>query len=136
MTARTLTRYASSFVFAVATVGAVGCSGEKPTGSVAGVVKYKGSPLAAGEVNFISKTGAAASAKIDASGQYKVSGELETGEYKAYVQAPRPEPQAPGTKTAAASKFDLPPKFRDPGSSGVTVTVKAGSNDIPIEFKD
>ncbi|HEY1191646.1 MAG TPA: hypothetical protein VGE74_28695 [Gemmata sp.] len=122
------------FVFAATVAG--GCSGDKPSGSVSGVVKYKGSPLAAGEVNFISKTGAAASAKIDANGQFKVANPMPVGEYRAYVAPPIPEPQAPGTKVTAAPKFELPAKFRDPSSSGVVVEVKSGTNDIPIEFKD
>lgn len=136
MTARTFTRAAAGFVLFCAALAAGGCSSEKPTGTVAGTVKYRGNPLTAGEVNLLSKTGAAGSAKIDANGQYKVTGELEAGEYKAYFAPPRAEPQAPGTKASPAPKVEVPPKFRDPNSSGVVVTVKSGSNDIPIEFKD
>ncbi|VTR91132.1 Uncharacterized protein OS=Planctomyces maris DSM 8797 GN=PM8797T_22398 PE=4 SV=1 [Gemmata massiliana] len=136
MTARIFARTASGLALFCAALAAGGCSSEKPTGTVAGIVKYKGNPLTAGEVNFLSKTGSAGSAKIDANGQYKVTGELEAGEYKAYFAPPRAEPHAPGTKAAAVPKVDVPAKFRDPGSSGVVVTVKPGSNDIAVEFKD
>lgn len=113
-----------------------GCGGEKPTGSVSGAVSYKGAPVTAGSINFLSKTGAGAVAKIDSGGRFKLDGELEAGEYKVYATPPVPEPQAPGTKVAAPPKFEVPAKFRDPASSNTTVTVKVGSNDIPIEFKD
>ena len=103
---------------------------------VVGKVTYKGNLVTAGDVNFRSKAGAAAIGKIDASGQYKLDGQLEAGEYQVYATPPLPEPQAPGTKTVAPPKFELPPKFRDPNSSGVTVTVKGGANDIAVEFKD
>lgn len=136
MTAFNPARLAGGFVLVFALLG-TGCGkGEKPTGTVAGKVSYKGSPLAAGNINFISATGSAGMAKIDAAGRYKVDGELEAGEYKVFATPPLPEPQPPGTKVAGPPKFDLPPKYRDPQSSGVVVTVKAGENDIPVEFKD
>lgn len=136
MTAFTPARVAGGFVVVCALLAA-GCGkGEKPTGTVAGKVSYKGAPLTAGNINLISSTGAAAMAKIDATGAFKVDGALEAGDYKVYATPPLPEPQAPGTKAAGPPKFDLPQKFRDPASSGVVVTVKAGSNDLPVEFKD
>ena len=123
------------FVFA-ALAGATGCGGGKQTGSVSGTVRYKGAPVTAGSINFLSKTGSAAIAKIDATGHFKVDGALETGEYRVYATPPLPEPVAPGTKAPALPKFEVPTKFRDPVASGTTVTVNAGANDIPIEFKD
>ena len=137
MTAFAPARFTGGLVLVFAALGASGCgSGEKPTGTVAGKVTYKGSPVTAGNVNLLSKTGAAAIAKIDATGGFKVDGPIEAGEYKVYATPPLPEPQPPGTKQTGPPKFDLPTKFRDPTSSGVVVTVKAGANDIPVEFKD
>ena len=130
------TRLAGGLVIVFAVLGA-GCSkGGKETGTVVGKASYKGTPLAVGNINFLSKTGSAAIARVGAGGQFQVDGKLEAGEYKVYATAPLPEPQAPGTKASAQPKFELPPKFRDPASSGVTVTVKPGENDIPVEFKD
>ena len=136
MTAFVSARVAGGIVL-VLSLFVAGCGGgPKPAGTVAGTVKYKGAPVTVGDVNFLSKTGAAAIAKIDATGQYKIDGALDAGEYKVYASPPEVEQAAPGTKAAAPRKFDLPVKFRDPNSSGVTVTVKSGSNDIAIEFKD
>lgn len=121
---------------AVALVAA-GCGGGgKPTGTVAGKVMYNGAPVAAGMVNFLSPTGSAAQAKIAAGGSYAVADPLEAGEYKVFVSPPLPEPQPPGTRPAPPPKFEVPARFRDPASSATTVVVHAGSNDIPVEFKN
>ena len=129
-------RLAGGFALAFCTL-LPGCSpGEKPTGTVSGTVSYKGAKLTAGNVNLISKGGSAAMAKIDETGHYQVDGAITAGEYTAYASAPLPEPQAPGTKVAPPKKFELPLKFRDPSTSGTTVTVAAGSNDLSIEFRD
>jgi hypothetical protein len=136
MTAFTPARVAGGLALVCALLAA-GCGkGEKPTGTVAGTVSYKGAPLTAGNINLISPTGAAGMAKIDPTGHFKVDGELEAGEYKVYATPPQPEPHAPGTKAAGPPKFDLPQKYRDPQSSATTVTVKAGANDVSVEFKD
>jgi hypothetical protein len=123
--------------FAILAAALSGCGpGEKPTGTVSGTVSYKGSKLSAGNVNLISKSGSAAMAKIDDTGNFKVEGAIAAGEYTAYASPPIPEPQAPGSKAGPPKKFDLPVKFRDPSTSGTLVTVNAGSNELPIEFKE
>ncbi len=115
---------------------AAGCgAGAKPAGSVAGTVTYNGGPVHSGSLNLISKTGSATLAKIDDGGAFKVDAPVEAGEYKAYVTPPLPEPQAPGTRVAAPKKFEVPPKFQDPATSGVTVVVKAGTNDVTVDFR-
>jgi hypothetical protein len=119
-----------------AAVVASGCgSGGKSPGSVAGTVTYNGVSLTAGSLNLISKAGTAALAKIDASGAFKVDSRLEPGDYAAYVTPPEPEPPVPGAKAPAPKKFDVPTKFQSPNTSGVTVTVKAGANDLRVDFK-
>jgi hypothetical protein len=121
---------------AAAAVLAAGCgAGEKPAGTVAGTVTYNGAPVQAGSLNLLSRTGAAAQAKLGDGGAFKVDGELEAGEYRAYLSAPVPEPQPPGTRVAAAKKFEVPAKFQDPATSVTTVTVKAGANDLKVEFQ-
>jgi len=120
-------------VLAFLGLAAAGCGGDKPAGSVAGTVKYNGSPVTMGDVNFVSKTGAAAMAKIDEAGGYKVDGKLEAGEYKVYVTPPSPEPPVPGVAPPPLPPFPVPAKYRDATTSGVTVTVKPGRNDdLPI----
>ena len=130
-----IVRRSVAAVLALTSFVVVGCEGGKPAGSVTGTVKYKGAPLSEGDVNFIGKNGAAAIAKIDASGGFKIDGALEADEYRVYFSSPPPEPAAPGTRPARP-KADLPAKFKDPASSGVVVPIKSGKNDVTIEFKD
>ncbi|MDB5307855.1 MAG: hypothetical protein JWO38_2057 [Gemmataceae bacterium] len=138
MTRRFAARGLGGGLLTVAVVfAAAGCgSGAKPTGTVTGAVKYNGSPVAGGSVNFISTTGSAALALIDEAGGYKIDSPLEAGEYKVYLLPPIPGQLPPGTKPVPVAKFNVPQKFRDPSSSGVTTTVKAGPNEIPIDLKD
>ena len=103
MTAFTSARAWGGFVLVFASFVACGCDGEKPSGKVAGKVTYKGNPVTAGDVNFRSKSGAAAIGTIDATGQYKLDGQLEAGEYQVFATPPLPEPQAPGTKAATVA---------------------------------
>jgi len=124
-------------LFAVLILAAIGCKDAKPTGSVSGKVTYNGKPQTVGYVNFLSSTGAAAQAQLDDSGNYKIDSPLEAGEYRVYLGPPIPGQYAPGTKAPTAPpKFTVAPKFQDPNSSGVKVTIKPGANEIPIEMKD
>lgn len=126
----------SVWVAVAAVLAASGCGSEKPTGTVAGMVKCNGAAVPSGNVNLISSTGAGAMAKITETGAFKVDGALPTGDYRVYLSAPIPEPLPPGQKPPKVPKFEVPAKFTDPATTKVTVTVKPGANDLPIEFKD
>lgn len=116
--------------------GVLGCGADsKPAGEVSGKVTYQGDPVGSGTVNFLSTTGAAAMARISTDGSYTLDSELEAGEYKVYLLAPVPEPVAPGTRPPKLGKFTVPKKYLDPTSSDLTVIVKEGPNEIPIEMK-
>lgn len=128
-------RAAPAAWLALALTAAAGCGGGKSAGSVAGTVTYNGGPVTAGSLNLISVSGAAALARIGDGGAFKIDGELAPGEYKAYVTPPLPEPQPPGAKAAPPKKFEVPPRFQDPATSGTTVTVKPGTNDLKVEFR-
>lgn len=136
MTAHVPARAAGGFILAAVALVAAGCGSEKPAGTVTGRVVYKGTPVTAGSVNFLSRTGAAAQAKLNEVGEFKVDGELEAGEYTVYASPPIPEPQPPGTKAPRPLKFTVPARYLDPASSPTTVTIKPGSNEIPVQFGD
>jgi hypothetical protein len=123
-------------IFLLVVMTGAGCDREKFAGPVTGKVTYNGSPVTAGNLNFVSTTGAAASSKIDASGNFSIDEPLQAGEYKVFISPPVQEPSAPGTKPTTPFKFVVPEKFREPNSSGVIVTVKGGKNEIPVQFKD
>jgi len=115
---------------------AVGCGDGGKSGTVTGTATHNDKPLTGGTVNFISKSGAAAVGTVDATGAYKVDGQLEVGEYKVYYGAAPPEPVAPGGKAPPKPKANLPAKHTKPETSNVTVTVVGGANVIPVAFKD
>jgi hypothetical protein len=120
----------------LAGAAATGCGGGSGgTGSVAGTVTHAGSPVRGGNLNLISKAGSATQAKIDDDGTFKADGRLPAGDYAAYVTPPEAEPAPPGTKAPAPKKFGVPPKFQSPTTSGVTVSVKGGSNDLKVDFQ-
>ena len=114
---------------------AVGCGSGKPTGKVSGTVLLQGKPLTRGTVNFLMKEkGIGAEAPIDATGKYAFATPLEAGTYAVSVTPPPPEPVPPGTRPAKVAA-EIPAKFREPTSSGLTFTVKSGANtyDIVLE---
>lgn len=120
----------------VAVLLAAGCGSEKPTGTLTGTVSCNGSTVHSGNVNLISTAGDGAMAKIAENGTFKVDGPLPAGEYRVYLSAPVPEPLPPGQKPPKVPKFEVPPKFTDVATTKMTVTVKPGPNDVPLEFKD
>jgi len=110
----------------------VGCS--KPTGTVSGKVTYKGAPLTSGEVQFVDPAkGTGSSGKLDSSGNYTLTGQLPAGTYKVYVQPPIPEQLPPG-QVSKRAPFPVPPKYQDPAQTPVSKEVKAGKNDITVDF--
>ena len=129
-------RVVGGLVIGVLAAVAAGCDDGKPAGSVSGTVIYNGTPVTAGAVNFVSKSGAAAVATIDDAGKYAVDGKLEAGEYTVYVTPPEPPDPVPGVAPAPPKAFPVPPKFRAAATSGVTVTVKPGTNaDVTVDLK-
>ncbi len=105
-----------------------GCGGKPPVGSVSGKVTLGGQPLTAGVVQFSSqKTGVGASAKLDASGAYRIES-IQVGDYEVAVQPPPPPAPHEMPQPAAAPRANVPPKYQDPKTSGLTATVKEGAN--------
>jgi hypothetical protein len=124
---------------------------------VTGKVTLDGKPLTTGTVSFITSDGSEAfTGQIDASGNYKLAasptdpGALP-GEYKVIVMATESKTMTAedskameakakaaqgGTGDAAttAPKSLVPEKYTKVATSGLTRTVKAGSNSIDLEL--
>ncbi|MFG0262073.1 MAG: carboxypeptidase-like regulatory domain-containing protein [Novipirellula sp. JB048] len=120
--------------------GLSGCgSAELPTGNVIGTVTHNGEALTAGSVILVNnETGLGASAEIESSGSFQMQS-VRTGEYQVAIQsrtAPTPEEMAEGAK---ASPSTIPEQYRDPQTSGLSLSVSQGENkadiDIPREFQ-
>jgi hypothetical protein len=114
-----------------------GCG--KPTKkvvTVTGTVTYNQHQLKSGIVKFVAPNGDFATAMIGPDGQFIIT-DVVPGEQKVgYVGAPMGSGSSDGSKTAPAEKpVSVPPKFGDPQTSGVTVTVPDTGGTVTIELK-
>ena len=133
--------------FSTIVVGlAIGCSTEPATGTVTGKVTLDGKAVASGTITFMSKTGnAPVAASIDTNGSYTATG-VQIGDVMVSVVSLPDGPEGgnvikkSGQETGKRSpppeapKNLLPARYADPGTSGLTTTVKEGTNqyDIPL----
>lgn len=121
-------------------VATCGCgSAAKPTTSlVKGKVTYKGEAIADAKVQLQSpENGAAAVAKSDATGAYKIESPLPLGKYNVTVEPwndPVSAPPPSGYKPKDNPK--ILKKYRSAATSGLTLQAKAGSNDLDIPMVD
>src|SRR5262245_45677289 len=126
-----------------------GC-GAKKTAVVSGAVTYKGQPLTVGAVTFHGADGRIESANIDPQGNYTMS-QAPVGPVTVTVAVsqPRLAPVArdnrpggkpvkhPGEEQAgpALKPVNIPGKYKDPSSSGLTFTVNQGNQTINLPLE-
>lgn len=106
----------------------LGCGGQS-VGTLAGTVTYHGKPVPEGEVQIQHKekgTGAVASL---ANGSFAFAEPMPAGTYLVSVVPPIPVPVAEA-KTKFKDQAEIPKKARDMKTSGLTVEVKPGANDV------
>jgi hypothetical protein len=134
---------------------ATGCSRPKSVemAEVSGKVLFRGQPLPGGRVSFVSKAGQAftSGGNIDENGNYKV--EAPVGEVKVSVDnrmlgaaparrgpsapASKPGLKRPGSEDAKPMQgqyVEIPEKYYSPDKSGLTYTIKKGSQTIEIRL--
>jgi hemoglobin len=120
------------------------------TGSVSGKVTYKGQPLPAGTVIFVSADGKASSAALAPDGTYKVE-KLKPGEYSVGIETDSVKPKPPGDKPKppddkkaddkpadkqAPKYVAIPAKYADPAKSGLKVTIVKGDQQHDFDLQD
>jgi hypothetical protein len=124
--------------FALAGCGSSG----KALGTVEGKVTVDGSPANAGSVTFASTGGQSLSGQIQPDGTYKVVG-VPVGPAKVFLSpppqmpavaaAPKGSADMPGGPATVAKPVPIPRKYINAESSGLSTTVKSGSNKYDIE---
>jgi hypothetical protein len=118
-------------------IAVAGCDLGSAVAKGTGKVTYKGAAIPAGEVNFFSKEkGMGGVTKIDTTGMFTLPEGLTPGQYAVYVTPPIPSPPPPGTPAQPQTPSPIPLKARDPATSGVTVALQGGSNDVVVELYD
>jgi hypothetical protein len=142
-----------------------GCGPSKPKADVSGKVTYQSKPVPGGNVIFEASDGKQFTGSIDpADGAYTVLGIEVGGEMKVAIENKSLQPQGaamnpmadpskfggkqppPGsgpmkppegiTMTGGTGKYiQLPSKYYDPKTSGITFTPQKGKQEFPIDLK-
>lgn len=124
------------FVVAAIALACAGCESKSPVGRVHGKVNLDGQPLSSGSVVTIPPAGRGARGVIK-NGQFDLStsgtndGAL-IGMHKVAVTA-REQSQGTGPE-AGSGKLLVPERYTNPDSSGLTINVQSGSNDVVLEL--
>jgi hypothetical protein len=119
-----------------------GCSSGEVRGRISGRVTFEGKPVAEGRVVFTNnQKGIHMTAKIKADGRYEVrtakGAGLPLATYQVFVSPP-PTEAVTGVfnqKLPVKECADIPPKYRDAATSGLTLTLTEGENRLDIEMK-
>lgn len=114
-------------------VASIGCSSSGSTTTVTGKITYDGKPVTTGLINFMVEGGRPLGGGIESDGSY--SFDLPPGDYKVRIDSPPPpDPaslEAPPSTPAPAGRplvGQVPPKFANYETSGLTLTVGADSS--------
>jgi hypothetical protein len=120
---------------------ALGCAGQ---GDVSGKVSYQGKSLVWGTVQFEGSDGVVKHGNIKPDGSYTVEG-VATGDAKLAVSSNNPQgsdfqplqregqpPRQP--RPEVKGWFAIPEKYNTPFKSGLTYTIKRGSNEHDIKL--
>ena len=139
---RSYQQYVFGLAFtAILGVMASGCSRDEVRGRIVGKVTFQGQPVQDGRVFFSNASrGINMGAKLKEDGRYEMltaqGAGLPLGDYVAWVTPPPPVPSPVGTPPEPAKSYDnIPQKYRNDKTSGLTLTVKEGENQFDIEMK-
>lgn len=131
-------------------IGSTGCRPTRPVGTLAGTVAIEGKPLKSGVVCVGSAEGGGGTAPLDESGGFRFAGGLPLGDYRVWLRPPALPPEAlnpelsPGSAEArallpyeqAVKMFQsrVPKSYADSLATPLTVTIKQGHTDLPINI--
>ncbi|WP_439620657.1 hypothetical protein [Gemmata sp.] len=122
----------------VSVAALLGCDPpETPKGTVSGTVVYKGKPITGGEVElYCEAAGVGANVPIDESGRFALAIPIAAATYQACINPPHAHPGEEVPPARMRAFREVPAKARALKTSGLTVTVNKGANDVTIELKD
>jgi hypothetical protein len=121
------------------TLAVLGCQGR---GDVSGRVTFQNKPLKFGTVLIEGSDGNAGQGNIEADGSYFVPG-ITTGQARVAVNSPDPKSitlvgkrdKKPEPYPDVPGWFAIPKQYEKTATSGLTYTIKGGTNKIDIELK-
>ncbi len=98
----------------------------KNAGNLAGTITFQSQPLAAGNfLTLVSKDGKKFSTLVQKAGSFSFSTPVPPGEYRIMVEP------APGSPPAGTP---LPEQFRNENTSGLSITVQAGRQNLQLQL--
>ena len=144
-----------SMTLALFSLFSIGCGGSGggysgPWGQGDGVVRLDGKPLTEeATVTFLAAEGYSATGRVDGEGNFRLkyngSNDLPVGKYNVAVMPSAPvevENADPAsffnddgsTKIIERKASAIPEKYHQPGSSGISITIVEGSNELKIDL--
>jgi hypothetical protein len=128
----------------MAVLGSVlaGCGSGEVRGRIVGKITFQGKPLSEGLVFFSNNdNGTHMSGEVKSDGSYEIitakGAGLPLGVYQVRVRPPlEPLPSGPSRVAPKPKEYpNIPSKYRDFGTSGLTLTVKEGANPLDIDMQ-
>ena len=122
---------------------AAGCSEDGPAiGELSGTVTFEGQPVTDGIINFESAAGFGVSVPLTAEGTFELASQygsgIPQGSYRVSVTPPPPpvDPSQPagGTSGPPPDPKNIPRKYRDFSTSGLTVEVTEISSVVTFDL--
>ena len=115
-----------------------GCGGDGGKATISGKVSYKGAPVTGGTLTLYPASGPPYPLTIKADGTFNVSG-VPIGEMGVGIDTGLPPAAAPAGSSMPQGlppHVAIPPKYKDPKTSGLTWDVKGGGNTKDFDLTD
>ncbi|UUO07220.1 hypothetical protein M4951_02655 [Blastopirellula sp. J2-11] len=101
--------------------------------SVVGKVTLDDKPVPQGAIVLIDQTGKLATSALEPDGGYSLR--CSPGTYHIAISPPPPaDPFAPKSAETQLDVVKIPSKYRDVGTSGLTIDVKEGENTLDVQL--
>ncbi len=115
-----------------------GRSADRPPATISGIVSLDGEPLKSGSIQLTSmKTGEAAYTNLDEAGKYRLEfPEADVGaEYQVTIGQPVTDSPDALAAPVSTAKNNVPAKFANRATSGLTAQLQAGENTQNFDLK-
>ena len=119
-----------------------GCGSNEAIGPVSGTVTFQGTPVREGLIVFTNETrGITITARLGEDGSYQAETAggkgLPVGDYQVTIVPPIPKTTTswPATPPKPPSYDNIPSRYRDPRTSGLTVEVTTAGTAFPVDMK-
>jgi hypothetical protein len=110
-----------------------GCGGDSSKATISGKVTYRGAPLTGGILTLYPASGTAYPVPLNADGTFKVSGAPVGTMGVGIATELDPAIPAGSLPSIPVKPVAIPPKYKDPKTSGLTWEIKGGRN-APKDF--